>query len=142
MPISNMHHLPRPLTLAALILAAGCAGSGSTDVDPPTHYVRVTGTVTNSLGQPVARLSAQLGPDSGFSFSRKTTDDEGKYSLTSDAIFADSLTPDSTTLQLRFYPTEGRFRDSLLLQVPVRLRVVPVTEPEAPAVRNVELDLP
>lgn len=133
--------ITRQLQLATLLLAAGCAGGGA-DVEPPTHYVRVIGTVTNSQGQAVSRVSAQLGPDSGFSFARNTSDDEGKYILTSDALFSDSLAPDSVTLQLRFYPTEGRHRDSLLLQLPVRLRVVPLAEPAAPAVRNVEIDLP
>lgn len=134
----------RLLALALLSVAVGCAGGGDlSESEQPTHYVRVTGIVRDVSGEPVPRVSAQLGPDSGFSFARQTTNDEGQYSLTSAARFTvDSLAPDSTTLKLRFFPTEGRHRDSLLLQLSVRVRVVPVSQPEEPAVRNVTVTLP
>ena len=132
----------RRLALAALLLTAACAGGEPSDIDPPTHYVRVVGIVRDIQGEPVPTVSAELGPDSGFSFARQITDDDGEYVLTADATFSSVPAPDSTTLKLRFYPTMGRHRDSLLLELSVRLPVVSVELPAEPVTRNVTVTLP
>jgi hypothetical protein len=141
--------MPRPyshlaiLCLSTGILLSGCSlGEGQESV-PPTHYIRVTGTVTDSTGEGIPRISVQLDPDSIFALARRTTDDDGKFTVTSDATFVPaSGAPDSADVAVKFYPTEGRHRDSLLLTVPVRLRVVPIEDPADPVVLNVEIELP
>lgn len=106
--------------VAALASLVACSSTSANEF-PATHYASLTGSVRDSLSNPIPGVLVTLGPDDHFSLAKTTTGVDGHYSLLARAIFGQSdNVPDSIALPLTVYrPTS----DSVLYASNVTLPI-------------------